>query len=201
MTSRAKAGPDAPALERVFERFLQAAHAPEDDPELADTPRRAAEAWAEEFLDGYRTTPAQALGEPSPAPKASGVVLVTGLDYVGVCPHHLLPYRGVAHVAYLPQGLVAGFGRLARLVDVLAHRLTLQETLSVQLAGALAQGLSARGAATILEAEQTCLSMRGERRRNSRTIAEGQAGRAGAKVLARLRSAVSSPSPSAKRRR
>ncbi len=186
-------GPDAGAFERVFEAFLRASGAPLDDPELAETPRRAAEAWAGEFLDGYQTAPAEALGRPSAAPKESGIVLVTALDYVGVCPHHLLPYRGLAHVGYLPAGKVAGFGRVPRLVDALAHRLTLQETLAVQIAQALWQGLSAAGAAVILEAEQTCLSMRGEHQTHSRTVTEGQAGETGEAVLARLRRAVALP--------
>lgn len=192
-------GADLARLERVFAAFLRAARVPLDDPELVGTPRRAALAWAEEFVDGYRHTPAEALGEPSPAARGGGVVVVTGLDFTGVCPHHLLPYRGVAHLAYLPRKHVAGFGRLATLVDVLAHRLTLQEVLAGQLATALVEELGAAGGAAVLSAEQTCLSMRGEKRARSRTVVEAMAGRAGAAVLARLRDEVKAAGTKGKR--
>lgn len=186
----ARAGADVVGLERAFEAFLRASGAPSSDPELAGTARRAALAWADEFLDGYRTEPAEALGELSPAPAAAGIVIVKGLDYVGVCPHHLLPYRGVAHLAYLPGKSVAGFGRFAALVDALGHRLLLQEALAGQLVSVLVEVLGAKGAAVILDSEQTCLSMRGERRARSRTAVEAAAGRQGAKVLASLRASL-----------
>src|SRR6202041_2312579 len=121
------------------------------------TPERVAQAWASDFLDGYACDPASALGELHPAPRA-GLVCVTGLDFHSTCPHHLLPYRGLAHLAYLPAegggAKVAGFSNLARLVDILAHRLVLQETLAEQIAVALQQGTGGRGAGCVLEAEQ-----------------------------------------------
>jgi len=182
--------PDLAALERAFADFLAASGVPAGDPELAGTPARAAEAWAHEFLDGYATTPEAALGEPSAAAPGVGAVTVLGIDYVGVCPHHLLPYRGVAHVAYLPSDKVAGFGRLATLVDALSHRLVLQETLSAQLCEALVTVLGARGAAAVLDAEQTCLSMRGEKRPHSRAVVEASAGASGREALAAIRSSL-----------
>jgi GTP cyclohydrolase I len=89
-----------------------------------------------------------------------------------MCPHHLLPSRGVAHVAYLPGARVVGFGQLARLVDCLAHRLVLEEDLARQVATALVEHLGARGAACVLDAEHLCLSVRGERRREARAHAQ-----------------------------
>jgi GTP cyclohydrolase IA len=105
-----------------------------------------------------------------------GLVTVTGLDYHSVCPHHLLPSRGVAHVAYVPGSRVVGFGQLGKLVDCLAHRLVLQEDLAQQIADALVSHLGARGAACLLDAEQLCLTVRGEKRARSRTHAEAFAG-------------------------
>jgi GTP cyclohydrolase I len=182
--------PDVAALERAFADFLAAAGVPANDPELAGTPARAAEAWATEFLDGYATTPAAALGELSAAVSGVGAVTVLGIDYTGICPHHLLPYRGVAHVTYLPTDKVAGFGRIASLVDALAHRLSLQETLAAQLCEALVGVMGARGAAVVLDAEQTCLSMRGEKRPHSRAVVEASAGAAAGEALEAIRSSL-----------
>jgi GTP cyclohydrolase I len=139
--------------------------------ELAGTPRRVAEAWTEDLLDGYRQDPRAILADAMPAP-SRGLVAVTGIDYHSMCPHHLLPSRGVAHVAYLPGAKVVGFGQIARLVDCFAHRLVLEEDLARQVAEALVAGTGARGAACVLDAEQFCLSIRGERRREARAHAE-----------------------------
>jgi len=104
------------------------------------------------------------------------LVALAGIDFHAVCPHHLLPYRGRACVAYVPGGRVVGFGVLARLVDCFAHRLVIQEVLARQVADALVAHLGARGAACILDAEQMCLTVRGERRREARAHAQAFAG-------------------------
>jgi len=141
------------------------------DLDLAGTPRRVAEAWLADLLDGYRVDPAAVLRERMPS-RGRGLVAVTGIDFHSMCPHHLLPSRGVAHVAYLPDGAVVGFGQIARLVDCFAHRLVLEEDLAESVAAALGEHLGARGAAVILDAEQSCLSVRGERRRHARAHAQ-----------------------------
>jgi GTP cyclohydrolase I len=156
------------------EAFLDALALPDGvrrGEDLAQTPRRVAEAWAEDLLDGYRLDPREILAEGVPA-TSRGLVAVTGIDYHSMCPHHLLPSRGVAHVAYLPGARVVGFGQLARLVDCFAHRLILEEDLARDVAEALVRELGARGAACVLDAEQFCLSVRGERRREARAHAE-----------------------------
>ncbi len=176
--SRAR-GPRPGAAADAVARFLDALGLPPEarlDPEIADTPRRVAEAFAEDLLDGYRGDPAAILGESMRA-RGSDLVAVTGIDFHGVCPHHLLPYRGVAHVAYVPGGRVVGFGQLARLVDCLAHRLVLEEVLARSVAEALVRHLGARGAACVLDAEQLCLTVRGERRREARAHAQCFVGR------------------------
>jgi GTP cyclohydrolase I len=171
--ARLRADPEA-----AVARFLDGLGLPgavRDGPELRDTPRRVAEAWLAELVDGYRLDPAAVLAESMPA-TSRGLVTVTGLDYHSVCPHHLLPSRGVAHVAYVPGSRVVGFGQLGKLVDCLAHRLVLQEDLAQQIADALVTHLGARGAACLLDAEQLCLTVRGEKRARSRTHAEAFAG-------------------------
>jgi GTP cyclohydrolase I len=139
---------------------------------LRQTPARVAEAWLEELVDGYRSDPGRVLSDSMERARGGGLVAVTGIDFHSVCPHHLLPYRGVAHLAYLPGPRLAGFGQLARLVDCLAHRLVLQEDLARQIAEALMEHLQARGAACVLVAEQQCLTVRGARRRHARTHAQ-----------------------------
>ncbi len=175
--SRGRSGPDVAAAARAVEALLRAV-VPADDLRRADvrgTPRRVAEALRDDLLDGYRSDPAAILSAAMEHP-GRDLVAVTGIDFHSMCPHHLLPYRGTATVAYVPGGRVVGFGVLARLVDSLAHRLVIQEVLARQVAEALVDHLGAGGAACVLEAEQSCLTVRGERRRGARAHAQAFAG-------------------------
>lgn len=170
--------PGPAALPRAVAAFLDALGLPPGvrrGPDLAGTPARVAEAWRADLLDGYGRDPAAILAETMPA-AGRDLVAVTAIDFHSVCPHHLLPSRGLAHLAYVPGGRVVGFGQLARLVDALAHRLVLQEDLARQVVEALMTHLGARGAACVLEAEQMCLSVRGERRARARAHAQSFAG-------------------------
>ncbi|MFL5344610.1 MAG: GTP cyclohydrolase I [Hyalangium sp.] len=159
--------------------FLRAAGLPLSDANLVDTPERVAEAWVSEFLDGYARTPEEALGESFPAPPNSSgeLVVVTDLRFHSMCPHHLLPYEGRAHVAYVPGKQVVGFGRLSALVDCFAHRLILQEELARQVAGSLARVLNSPATACIIEARQACLRLRGDKQRDAVTHVEAYEGR------------------------
>jgi GTP cyclohydrolase I len=177
------------ALARSVAGFLDALDLPppvRGGADLEKTPERVAEAWAQDLLDGYRHDPAEILREAMPS-AGGALVAVTGIDFHSVCPHHLLPSRGLAHVAYVPGDRVVGFGQLARLVDALAHRLVLQEDLARQIAQALMEHLGARGAACVLEAEHLCLSVRGERRAGARVHAEAYAGALAREGAARRR--------------
>ncbi|HET8724781.1 MAG TPA: GTP cyclohydrolase I FolE [Anaeromyxobacteraceae bacterium] len=184
MAARRRAGrrrernaPDVAAAARAVDALLRAV-VPAGDLRRADvrgTPRRVAEALRDDLLDGYRSDPSAILSAAMEHP-GRDLVAVTGIDFHSMCPHHLLPYRGTATVAYVPGGRVVGFGVLARLVDSLAHRLVIQEVLARQVAEALVDHLGARGAACVLEAEQSCLTVRGERRRGARAHAQAFAG-------------------------
>jgi GTP cyclohydrolase I len=170
--------PRAPAAAEAIERFLDALGLPaavRRSSDLSETPARVAEAWVGDLVDGYRVDPAAVLAEGSPS-ASRDLVAVTGIEFHSVCPHHLLPSRGVAHVGYLPGGRVVGFGQIVRLVDALAHRLVLQEDLARHVAEALVQHLGARGAGCVLDAEHLCLTVRGERRAGARVYAESYAG-------------------------
>ncbi len=159
---------------RAVATFLDALGLPAEarrHPEVAGTPGRVAEAFLDEMVDGYESDPAAILA--GGVDRARGdLVAVTGIDFHAVCPHHLLPYRGVAHLAYVPDGRVVGFGQLARLVDCFAHRLVIEEELARNVADALMRHLGARGAACLLDAEQLCLTVRGARRRRARAHAQ-----------------------------
>ena len=170
--------PDPEAMRRAVREFLAASGLDPSHPDLRDTPARVAEAWVEHFLDGYGKDPAQVLADRLPAPEGSRgeVVVVTGLRFHSMCPHHLLPTEGTAHLAYVPGKWVIGFGRLAALLDTWAHRLILQEELARGVARSLQEHLGAAGSACIVEAHQACLRVRGEEQRDAVTHAEAYEG-------------------------
>jgi GTP cyclohydrolase I len=143
---------------------------PTGDVDLKQTPERVAKLWHDEFLAGYAMDPATILGDPVIGERDPDVVIVSGLRFHSMCPHHLVPFRGLAHVAYIPAGKLAGFGRLADLVECFTKRLTLQERATHQIAEAVWRGLSARGAGCVMEAQQLCLSLPGERHDQSAVL-------------------------------
>ncbi|MBI3073987.1 MAG: GTP cyclohydrolase I [Deltaproteobacteria bacterium] len=138
-------------------------------PDLEGTPERVAESWLGEFLTGYAMDPREALGESVDAGD-SGLTVIRDISFLSVCPHHLLPYRGVAHIAYYPGGRTIGFSRIVRLLDGYARRLTLQERITREVPVALCRHLKARAAACVLVTDQTCLQMRGVARPESRVV-------------------------------
>lgn len=165
---------DAPAFESAV-RALLAACGVEDVQHMGQTAERVRALWAERLLDGYGKDLAAVLGEGFADPRTD-VVVVRGIAVYGVCPHHLLPFRGTAHVAYLPGGRLHGFGRIARLVDALAHRFTYQEWLTREVADALVTLGRAQGAAVVVETEQLCLQLGEDRRGDERVVTQAFAG-------------------------
>jgi GTP cyclohydrolase I len=155
---------DRDAMVAAIAALLRAAgRDPSSEADLKETPERVAKLWMKEFLAGYTMDPAKILGEPVVGEADPDVVVVSGLRFHSMCPHHLVPFRGVAHLAYIPAGKLAGFGRLADLVECFTKRLTLQERAAHEIADALWRGLAARGAGCVLEAQQLCLALPGER--------------------------------------
>ena len=167
--------PDLAGMVAAIRSFLGAAGVDTNAPDLAETPARVAAAWFEDYLDGYRADAREILAEIHPA-KSKGLVVVKRIDFHSMCPHHLVPYRGVAHIAYLPKKGVVGFGKLVKLLDCFAHRLTLQEEIGDAVTSALTKQLGAAGAACILDAEQACVSTRGAKRRAARFVTRSFAG-------------------------
>jgi GTP cyclohydrolase I len=155
---------DRSAATKAVHAFLRAlGRDPDREAELLDTPRRVAEAWAEDLVDGYDVDVGALLAaESSPAPASAGIVAVRDLAVATICPHHLLPGLGTGTVVYLPGARITGLGTLARLLDAFAHRLSLQETIASSVAEALVLHLGARGAACKLSLSHSCLTSRGE---------------------------------------
>lgn len=161
--------PDLSGMVTAIRSFLGASGLDTGAPDLAETPARVAAAWFEDYLGGYRMDPAEILAEVHPA-KSKGLVIVKRIDFHSMCPHHLVPYRGVAHIAYLPKKGVVGFGKLVKILDCFAHRLILQEEIGDSVTRALTKHLGAAGAACVLDAEQACVTTRGPKRRAARTV-------------------------------
>jgi GTP cyclohydrolase IA len=137
---------------------------------LLDTPRRVVSAF-EELYGGYRESAAEVLdrtfGEMG---EYDEFVLVRDIPFHSNCEHHMMPFFGKAHVAYIPVGRVVGLSKLARLIDVYSRRLQTQEHLTSQVASAVDEVLKPRGVAVMVEAEHTCMSLRGVEKHGSSTV-------------------------------
>lgn len=166
---------DATAFEKAVGDLLAACGIAADTPHMGRTAQRVRELWQKRLLGGYDLDPATALGEGFADDRAD-LVVIRGIAVHGVCPHHLVPFRGVAHVAYLPGGKLHGFGRIARLVDAIGHRFTYQEWMTRDIADALVTYGQAAGAACVIEAEQLCLLLGEDRRGDERVVTQAFAG-------------------------
>jgi len=164
---------DSGRIEAAVEELLAAIGEDVQREGLRETPRRVARAYHELF-SGIGQDPASALETradfPDSAERAGEVVVLRGIEFRSMCEHHLLPFFGTAHVAYLPAARFAGLGALARAVEIAAARPQLQERLTEDIADALQGGLGARGALVVLEAAHGCVSARGPRQETARTV-------------------------------
>ena len=157
---------------RIEAAVVELLHAIGEDPTKANfssTPERVAEAYAE-FFAGVGQDPLEHLSESVPIDQLSDAVVVTDITVRSMCEHHLLPFLGVAHVAYLPGDRVVGLGKLPRVVNTLAARPQMQESLTEQIVDALVEGLDPRGVLVVVEARHQCVAARGVEQTNSRTI-------------------------------
>jgi GTP cyclohydrolase I len=137
---------------------------------LLDTPRRMVEAY-DELFQGYRQCPAEVLNRTfGETAGYDDFVLVRDIGFHSHCEHHVMPFYGKAHIAYTPIDRVVGLSKLARLVDAFAHRLQTQEHLTAQIAAAIDKVLQPRGVAVLIEAEHTCMSVRGIAKPGSKTV-------------------------------
>jgi GTP cyclohydrolase I len=153
-------------MENSFRELLEAVG---EDPEregLLRTPSRAARAF--DFLtNGYRQDLDEIVNNAIFESDASEIILVKDIELYSLCEHHLLPFIGRAHLAYIPRGKVIGLSKMARIVDVFARRLQIQENLTTQIADALMKTLHPTGVAVVIEAKHLCMMMRGVEKQNS----------------------------------
>jgi len=149
-----------------------------EDPDregLRDTPRRTADAWAY-MTRGYRQNAAEVLNGAVFDVEANHMVIVRDIEIFSLCEHHLLPFYGVCHIGYIPRGKVLGVSKLARLADMYARRLQLQERLTNQIARTLMDTLKPEGVGVIIEARHLCMMMRGVEKQNSRMVTSAMLG-------------------------
>ena len=142
---------------------------------LDRTPARVAKAWAY-LTSGYRQDVHQVLNEALFTEEYDEMVVVKDIDLYSMCEHHLLPFFGEAHIAYVPNGKVIGLSKVARLVDVFARRLQVQERLTRQIGDAITDAIDPQGVAVILEAQHLCMMMRGVEKQHSSTVTSAMLG-------------------------
>ena len=149
-----------------------------DDPEregMRKTPKRVAKSLA--FLtEGYRKRPQEVVGDALYEQSHQNMVLVKDIELYSLCEHHLLPFFGKAHIAYIPDRHILGLSKLARLVEVYARRFQVQERLTEQIAQAVWETTRPQGVAVIVEAYHLCMMMRGVQKQNSKTITSAMRG-------------------------
>jgi GTP cyclohydrolase I len=163
---------EPPAARSIQDAVLRILHELDPDPQragLRETPRRVEKAF-QFYTEGYRKSPRAVIGDALYEAQTDEMVLVKDIEVYSLCEHHLAPFFGKAHVAYIPNGKIVGLSKLARVVDVYARRLQVQERLTMEVARAIEDVLKPRGVGVIIEASHLCMMMRGVEKQNSRTI-------------------------------
>jgi GTP cyclohydrolase I len=160
--------PVTPFAARIRELLLAIGENP-DRPGLRKTPARV-EAALRWLTRGYEQQPVDVVGDALFEAEHQSMIMVRDIELYSLCEHHMLPFFGRAHVAYIPDGRIVGLSKLARLVDVYARRLQVQERLTDQIADAVMDILQPAGCGVVVEAAHFCMMMRGVEKQNSRTV-------------------------------
>jgi GTP cyclohydrolase I len=157
------------SMEEQIRHILKALGEDPDREGLVKTPSRVIQALT--FLtQGYRQDPAKVINDALFTENYEEMIVQKDIDFYSLCEHHLLPFFGKAHVAYIPHHKIVGISKLARLVDVYARRLQVQERLTNQIANIIMEKLDPLGVAVVIEAEHLCMRMRGVEKQNSMII-------------------------------
>ncbi|GGL06773.1 GTP cyclohydrolase I FolE [Deinococcus radiotolerans] len=195
MTTESVKRPDdqgeVPGLSALTREWLGAVGEDPDREGLVRTPHRVAKAWG--FLTaGYGRTLEDAVGEGVFAAEGSEMVIVKDIEFYSMCEHHMLPFYGRAHVAYIPDGKILGLSKFARIVDLYSQRLQVQERITTQVADAVQDLLAPKGVAVMMEGVHLCMAMRGVQKQNSSTTTSAMRGlfKSDARTRAEFMSAV-----------
>lgn len=153
-------------MEQHWKAIIEAVGEDPNREGLLKTPERAAKAF--EFLTrGYRQDVEEIVNKAIFTSDTDEMVIVRNIELYSMCEHHMLPFIGKAHVAYLPQGKVIGLSKIARIVDLFARRLQIQEVLTKQIADCVNTAIDAKGVGVVIEAQHMCMMMRGVEKQNS----------------------------------
>lgn len=166
---------DQLAIERAMRQILAAFGEDPDREGLARTPERVAQMYTE-LLAGYRTDPIALVNDALFEVSYDEMVLVRDIEFYSLCEHHLLPFLGRAHVAYIPRGRVLGLSKIPRIVDLYARRLQLQERMTRQVADFISELLNPRGVAVVIEGMHLCAMMRGVKKHEARMTTSAMLG-------------------------
>lgn len=153
-------------MEEHFRQIIRSTGEDMDREGLVDTPQRAAAAF-EYLTRGYSQTVEQVVGRGVFKSETDEMVVVKNIELYSLCEHHMLPFLGKCHVGYLPAGKILGLSKVARIVDVFARRLQIQEELTRQVASSIQELLGASGVGVVIEAQHLCMMMRGVEKQNS----------------------------------
>jgi GTP cyclohydrolase I len=156
-------------FQKLVYRMLQQLDPDPDREGLRDTPRRVEKAFRF-YCKGYQEDALEAIGTALFEPETDEMVVVKDIELYSLCEHHLAPFYGKAHVAYVPAGKIVGLSKIARVVDVFARRLQVQERLTQQIAKAIDDVLQPKGVGVVIEASHLCMMMRGVQKQNSSTV-------------------------------
>src|SRR5688500_5252288 len=162
-------------FEKLIRRQLELVGEDPDRDGLLRTPLRMAKSF--EFLtEGYRTDPRTVLNDALFEVRSDEMVIVKDIDFYSLCEHHLLPFFGRCHIAYLPTDKVVGLSKLPRLVEVYARRLQVQERMTTEIARTIDELIKPQGVAVVIEAEHLCMAMRGVEKQNSYALTSSMLG-------------------------
>ena len=156
------------SMQQSYEKILTAVGEDLQRPGLKDTPVRAARAFSY-LTSGYNQTLEEVTNNAVFPSENREMVLVKNIEFYSLCEHHLLPFYGRVHIAYLPEGQVLGLSKFARITEMFARRLQIQENLTQQIAEAVASVTHARGVAVVIDSAHMCMMMRGVGKQNSTT--------------------------------
>lgn len=159
---------DQEKIKQAVSLLLEAIGEDKEREGLKDTPDRIARMY-EEIFEGYDKDPKEILSKVFTADN-SEMVIEKDITFYSMCEHHMMPFYGKAHIAYIPGEKVVGISKLARTVEVFARRLQIQERMTGQIADAIMESLGAKGAMVVLEAEHMCMTMRGVKKPGSKTV-------------------------------